>query len=77
MDINIFIKDFAEQFDDVDTSHFSGVTKFREVDGWSSLTGLSVLNMINKKYNVSLNSGELRQADTIKEVFDLVLDKRN
>ena len=54
MDANEFIKNFAAQFDDTDASEFNLDTRFRELDEWSSLNALAILNMISKKYSVVL-----------------------
>lgn len=75
MDIKNFIGDFAYQFDDIDLSEFSADTKFRELDEWSSLTALAVLNMIGKKYDKTIKIEEMRAANTIKELYDLVNSK--
>lgn len=67
-----FIKNFSEQFDDTEVSVFSLETNFRELDEWSSLTALAVMNMIGKKYNVFLKSDEMKATNTVHELFDLV-----
>ena len=72
---NDFIKNFANQFDDTELEEFSPETEFRELDEWSSLVGLAILNMIEKKYKVSLNFGEMRSSSTIRDLFDLVESK--
>ena len=71
-----FIKNFANQFDDTDFSEFNLETKFRELEEWSSLNALAVLNMISKKYAVLLKADEMRTTNTIQELFDLVLSKK-
>ncbi len=72
MEINEFIANFADQFDDTEESVFTPETLFRELEEWSSLTGLSVLNMIDKKYGVRLNTTEFKSANTIQELYDVV-----
>ncbi|GHV47976.1 acyl carrier protein [Bacteroidia bacterium] len=72
MEINQFIKDIAAQFDDTDISVFAADTNFRGLDEWSSLVALAVLNMLEKKYAVKLLPTEMRSANTIQELFDLV-----
>ncbi|GHV32593.1 acyl carrier protein [Bacteroidia bacterium] len=76
MEINQFIKDIAAQFDDTDISVFAADTNFRELDEWSSLVALAVLNMLEKKYAVKLLPTEMRSANTIQELFDLVNSKQ-
>lgn len=75
MEINDFIKDFANQFDDTEETEITIDTKFRDLEEWSSLIGLAVMNMIAKKYGVKIAPVEMRQVETIKELFDLVLSK--
>lgn len=72
MEINEFIANFADQFDDTDAEVFTPETKFRELEEWSSLTGLAVLNMVDREYGVRLNLVELKNANTIQELYDIV-----
>lgn len=72
MEIQDFIENFSNQFEDTDTSSFSKNTKFRELDEWSSLTALSILAMIDEEYDVQLKATEMKQTNTIQELFDLV-----
>jgi acyl carrier protein len=75
MDIKKFIENFADQFDDTQLSEFSENTRFKELDEWSSLTALAILNMINKKYGILLKNNEMQTKNTIKELFDLMQSK--
>lgn len=75
MDANDFIKNFAAQFDDTDASEFTLETKFRELDEWSSLNALAILNMIGKKYSVVLKPEEMKPTNKVQELFDLVQSK--
>lgn len=68
-----FIKNFADQFEDTELSEFQPGTKFRDLEEWSSLTGLAVMNMVGKKYGVKLTVLELRNADTIEELYNIVV----
>lgn len=70
-----FIIFFAEQFEDTDFSEFKPETKFHELEEWSSLTSLAILNMIEKKYNVKIKSDEMKVVTTIRELYDLILSK--
>ncbi len=75
MEINEFIKNFASQFDDTDASEFTMETRFRELDEWSSLNALAILNMIGKKYTIILKPEEMKITNTVQELFDLVHSK--
>lgn len=71
-----FLKNFASQFDDTELSEFSFETNFRELEEWSSLNALAVMNMIGKKYGVILKSEEMKQTNTVQELYDLVNSKK-
>jgi len=75
METNDFIKNFAAQFDDTDASEITLETRFRELDEWSSLNALAVLNMIGKKYGIILKLEEMKPTNTVQELFDLVQSK--
>jgi acyl carrier protein len=75
MNIQDFVVNFANQFDDTEMDVFAPETEFRTLEEWSSLTGLAVLNMIAKKYDVKITPAELRSTNTIRELFDLVNNK--
>lgn len=75
MEVNDFVKNFAAQFDDTDASEFTPETRFRELDEWSSLNALAILNMIGKKYSVVLKPEEMKPTNTVQELFDLVQSK--
>lgn len=50
MELNDFIKNFAEQLDDVDVAALGAETRFKELEEWSSLTALSVIAMVDEEY---------------------------
>lgn len=76
MEMNEFIKHFGDQFDDTDVSDFTPETRFRELEEWSSLNALAVLNMIGKKYGIKILPDEMKPSQTIQELYDLVLSKK-
>ena len=70
-----FIKNFANQWDETDASEFTPECVVHELEEWSSLIGLAILNMMAKKYGVKVAPAELKAAVTIKDVYDLVQSK--
>jgi acyl carrier protein len=69
MEIKEFIDNFAAQFDDTDASVFTAETKFKEIAEWSSLSALS---MIDEEYDVEINGQDIRNCETITDLFNLV-----
>ncbi len=72
MDIKEFIENFAAQFDDTDVSEFKAETKFRDLDEWSSLVALSIIAMVDEEYDITLKGDEMRNAETIEDLFKTV-----
>lgn len=76
MDIQEFVQNFAEQFDEIETSEFTAETNFRDNDEWSSLTALSIIAMVDEMYDVKLTGDELKACKTIVDVFNVVSNKK-
>ncbi len=76
MDIKEFIVDFADQFDETELDEFKPETVYRDLDEWSSLTGLAILNMISKKYGVKITANEVKETKTIESLYNLVVSKQ-
>lgn len=72
MEIKDFIKNFADQFEDTDQSGFTAQTRFRDLDEWSSLIALSVIAMVDAEYNVKLKGDDIRNSNTIQELYDII-----
>ena len=69
MELKEFIQNFADQFDDTDTSVFTQETKFKELEEWSSLTALSVIAMIDEEYDVKIKGDDVRNSQTINDLY--------
>lgn len=75
MEINEFIQNFADQFDDTDASVFTPETVFHELDEYSSLIALSIIAMVDEEYDVTLKGDDMRSAVTIQDLFNTVQAK--
>ena len=72
MEIKDFIENFAEQFDDTDASEITAATEFKTLDEWSSFIALSVIAMVDEEYDVALKGDDIRNANTVEELFNVV-----
>lgn len=75
MELNEFIANFAEQFDDTDAFEITATTEFHELDEWGSLTGMGVIAMTKTQYGKTITSAEIRSCDTVEELFNLISNK--
>lgn len=76
MEIKDFMTNFSNQFDDTEYDLFTPNTIYRDLDEWSSLTALAVINMIEKKYDVKINNDEIKKTTTIQDLYNLVISKQ-
>ncbi|MCD8385590.1 MAG: acyl carrier protein [Bacteroidales bacterium] len=75
MDIKEFVQTFAQQFEDTDPAEITADTEFRELDEWSSLTGMCIMAMAKTQYGKIITGKELKECETVKDVFDLISSK--
>ena len=75
MDLSKFLENFAEQFDETDPSEITANTNFRDLDEWSSLMALSIIAMVDEEYDVQLKGNDIREAQTVEDLFTTVKSK--
>ena len=68
MDINVFMAQIAEQYDDVDVAILTPETAFRKVEGWTSLVALMIITMIDEEYGVVITGDEMKTATSLQEL---------
>lgn len=75
MEINEFVENFANQFDETDPSEIKAETVFKELDEWSSLIALSVIAMVDEEYDVTIKGDDIRNSRTVEDLFNAVKAK--
>ncbi len=75
MELNDFIANFADQFEDTDPEEITAESKFHDFDEWDSLIALAVLNMTEKKYGKKITFDEMKKCVTVMDLFNLI-DKK-
>ena len=70
-----FIELFANLFDETDINVFTPQTRFKELEEWSSLITLSIIAMVDEIYGVEIKADDLRKAETIGDLFEIVCAK--
>ena len=76
MELNEFIKRFCEELEIDNAEELNGDTDFRQLDEWSSLAGLTIMGLCDDEYGVTLDATEMRGAETLQDLFDLVNSKK-
>ena len=75
MELNDFITNFADQFEDTDPAEITAESKFHDFEEWDSLIALAVLNMTEKKYGKKITFDEMKKCDTVNDLFNLIEKK--
>lgn len=74
MELQEFISNFAEQFDE--TKGINASTVFHELDEYNSLIALSIIAMVDEEYNVTLKGDDMKSAKTVEDLFNIVKSKQ-
>lgn len=75
MKIELFISSFEELFDELIDGPITTETDFKKLDDWDSLMALSLIAMVDELYGLKLNGDDIRQSNTIADLFLLISQK--
>lgn len=75
MEIKEFIENFADQFEETDINELKPKTEFKKLEEWSSLIALSVIAMVDEEYDVTIKGDDIRNSNTIEDLFNTVKSK--
>lgn len=75
MELDEFVRLFAEQFDETEPDEFQPDTHFQELEEWSSLSAMSIIAFIKTQYGKTVTGKEIRSCATVQDVFELVKAK--
>ena len=75
MEIKEFISNFADQFDELDANTITPETEFKALEDWNSLVALSVIAMVDEEYDVTIKGDDIRNANTIADLYNNVCSK--
>ena len=60
MDLNTFLHNIAEQFENTDPAEIIPSANFKGLKEWSSLTALSVMAMVDEEYDIKITGDDIR-----------------
>ena len=72
MELNDFIANFADQFEDTDPETITPETPFHDLEEWDSLIALAVLNMTEKKYGKKITFDEMKACVTVEDLYNVI-----
>ena len=72
MELDEFVKNFAEQFEDTDPSEITASTQYHDLDEWSSLIGMSVIAMTKEMYGKAVTGKQIKECKTVEALFNVI-----
>lgn len=75
MTLEEFTTELELEFEEIKPGTISPKTNYREIEGWSSMYALIVIAFVDNHYDIILNATELRQTNTIEDLYKLIQTK--
>lgn len=75
MNLENFVKLFAEQFDDTPAESISSTTVFKNLEEYNSLVTLSIIAMVDEEYEKRITGADLNASETVEDLFNLIKSK--
>lgn len=76
MEIKSFIEKFAELLEVEGSNVITPATEYKEMDEWDSMMALSLLSMIADEYDVPIMGEDLKKANTVQQLFGIIVEKK-
>lgn len=67
-----FLKNFEEQFDEIEPNSLTLETDFREIEEWSSLNALLIVAMVDTEYGITLTGDDIVKSKTVGDIYKVV-----
>lgn len=74
--IEEFTSQLAAEFEDIDPNTITPNTNYREIKNWSSMYALIIIAFVDANYDVQLNAENLKNSQTIKDIYEIVVSKQ-
>lgn len=73
MTIDEFLRLVEEEFDELEAGTLQADKDYREFMEWSSMNALLLMALIKAEFGVNITANELRNAETLQELYDKVM----
>jgi acyl carrier protein len=75
MTLEEFTVNLEKEFEDIEPGTFGPDTNYRDIKNWSSIYALIVVAFVDLNFDVILNAKDLKETNTIRELYELVQQK--
>lgn len=75
MNVEEFTRKLEEEFEDLEPGTIHPATNYRDIPEFNSMYALIIIAFIDNEFEVLLTGEELRKAETVQDLYDLVMTK--
>ncbi len=72
MEFDVFLEKFAMCFDEKPAGALTYNTDYHELDGWSSMTELDLIYMLDSDYGITVKVDDIRDSKSIGTLFEII-----
>jgi len=72
MELQDFVAKMAKQFNETDINEFQASTEFKDLSEYGSMTEQAIIVMIDAEYSVVVKWDDVRKAETVEDLFNIV-----
>jgi acyl carrier protein len=77
INVEEFTRLLEQEFDDMEPNSLTPDTSYRDMPDFSSMHALIIIAFIDNQFDVLLTGQELKNTITVKDLYNLVLQKVN
>lgn len=77
MSLQTFITNLESIFEETAPNTLTANTNFRDLEEWSSMQALLIIAMIDSEYAVIFSGEDLRNCQTIADIYEIVKNRLN
>lgn len=75
--IEDLIEKLQEEFDDLPKGVIQPNTTFDSIENWGSMHILILIALVDVNYQVQITGADLKGLRTVKDLYDLIIEKSN
>lgn len=76
MSIDEFTKQLEGEFEDLEQGTITPDTNYRDIPAFNSMHALIIIAFIDSEFDVLLTGEELRKANTVSDLYNLIQAKK-
>lgn len=70
--INYLMQVLSEHIEGLDLTQMTPETNIKDAEGWNSMNALVVMALLETEFNVSVKVEQLRNCNSIQELYNLI-----